>query len=147
MRRALARDHIWVAAAGVAFCTLFAAIPGVTVVVVRKDLLGRAREDVPAVLDRLDIPVLISTRRSTRRRPDRAGAVAHRPGGWPGCPAPGTARVPALGGRTPDMPVDPQMQAILDGRAAPPLAAPLLASPPLTTPLLTAPPLAARPNE
>lgn len=33
LRRALARDHIWVSAAGVAFWTLFAAIPGVTVVV------------------------------------------------------------------------------------------------------------------
>ena len=32
MRHALARDHIWVAAAGVAFCTLFAAIPGVAVI-------------------------------------------------------------------------------------------------------------------
>jgi membrane protein len=32
VRHALARDHIWVAAAGVAFCTLFAAIPGVAVV-------------------------------------------------------------------------------------------------------------------
>src|SRR5215217_628090 len=33
VRRALGRDHIWVAAAGLAFCTLFAAIPGVAVVV------------------------------------------------------------------------------------------------------------------
>ena len=33
VRRSLARDHIWVAAAGVAFCTLFAAIPGVAVLV------------------------------------------------------------------------------------------------------------------
>src|SRR5689334_9127588 len=31
VRLALARDHIWIAAAGVAYCTLFAAIPGVTV--------------------------------------------------------------------------------------------------------------------
>jgi membrane protein len=31
--RALGRDHIWVAAAGLAFCALFAAIPGVAVVV------------------------------------------------------------------------------------------------------------------
>src|SRR3954469_10457062 len=33
VRRSLASDHIWVAAAGVAFCTLFAAIPGVAVLV------------------------------------------------------------------------------------------------------------------
>jgi membrane protein len=33
VRRALGRDHIWVAAAGLAFCTLFAAIPGSVVAV------------------------------------------------------------------------------------------------------------------
>ena len=33
VRRALGRDHIWVAAAGLAFCTLFAAIPGAVVAV------------------------------------------------------------------------------------------------------------------
>jgi membrane protein len=32
VRHALARDHIWVAAAGLAFCTLVAAIPGMVVV-------------------------------------------------------------------------------------------------------------------
>lgn len=44
VRLALARDHIWVAAAGVAYCTLFAAIPGVTVVIAFVGLLAdRAR--------------------------------------------------------------------------------------------------------
>ena len=33
VRQSLARDQVWVAAAGVAFCTLFAAIPGVAVLV------------------------------------------------------------------------------------------------------------------
>ena len=40
VRLALARDHIWVAAAGVAYCTLFAAIPGVTVVIALVGLLA-----------------------------------------------------------------------------------------------------------
>ena len=40
VRRALACDHIWVAAAGVAFCSLFAAIPGVTVVIAFVGLLA-----------------------------------------------------------------------------------------------------------
>jgi membrane protein len=40
VRAALARDHIWVASAGVAYCALFAAIPGVAVALVTPGVLA-----------------------------------------------------------------------------------------------------------
>ena len=48
--RALGRDHIRVAAAGLAFCSLFAAIPGVAFVVVGLGRIGELRLD-PAQLE------------------------------------------------------------------------------------------------
>src|SRR3954452_10762906 len=39
LRRALARDHIWLASAGVAYCFLLAAIPGLVVLVALLGLL------------------------------------------------------------------------------------------------------------
>ena len=57
VRRALARDHLWLAAAGVAYCFLFAAIPGLVVLAALLGLvvgpaaeggLGAARGLLPA---------------------------------------------------------------------------------------------------
>jgi membrane protein len=56
VRRALARDHIWVASAAVAYCALFAAIPGAAVALVAPGLLadpaavGRALEATRGLL-------------------------------------------------------------------------------------------------
>src|SRR5690349_21214126 len=50
VRHALARDHIWLAAAGVAYCFLFAAIPGLVVLVALLGLLVGP----PAVEDGLE---------------------------------------------------------------------------------------------
>lgn len=72
VRHALACDHIWVAAAGVAFCTLFATIPGVTVVLA---VLGSAVD--PATVHRqLELTSGLLPAETSRFLADQMQAVA-----------------------------------------------------------------------
>jgi membrane protein len=73
--RALGRDHIWVAAAGLAFCSLFAAIPGVAVVVALFGLLT----DPAAVHDRLEMTGGLLPEEASRFLADQMQAIAAAP--------------------------------------------------------------------
>ena len=73
--RALGRDHIWVAAAGLAFCSLFAAIPGVTVVVALFGLVT----DPAAVHGQLEAIGGLLPEEATRFLADQMQAIAAAP--------------------------------------------------------------------
>ena len=76
VRHALARDHIWVAAAGVAFCTLFAAIPGMAVLLACLDLLA----DPAAVRRHLEMTGGLLPAAASGFLADQMQAVATAPG-------------------------------------------------------------------
>ena len=73
--RALGRDHIWVAAAGLAFCSLFAAIPGVTVVVALFGLVT----DPASVHGQLEAIGGLLPEEATRFLADQMQAIAATP--------------------------------------------------------------------
>ena len=73
--RALGRDHIWVAAAGLAFCSLFAAIPGVAVVVALFGLVT----DPAAVHGQLEMTGGLLPEEASRFLADQMQAIAAAP--------------------------------------------------------------------